>query len=60
MGFYIDETGKVRIPVVEEYDGHRGIVDAAYNAIRQWEFKPPTVKGKPVTVRVEQPFEFKP
>ncbi len=59
VGFYIDETGKVRIPIVEEYEGHRGIVDSAYNAILQWEFKPPTIKGKPVTVRVEQPFEFK-
>jgi len=59
VGFYIDETGKVRIPIVEEYEGHRAIVDAAYTAIRQWEFMPPTVKGKPVTVRVEQPFEFK-
>ena len=60
VGFYIDETGKVRIPIVEEYEGHRSLVDSAYNAILQWEFKPPTIKGRPVTVRVEQPFEFKP
>ena len=60
VGFYIDETGKVRIPIIEKYEGHRAIADAAYNAILQWEFKPPTVKGKPVCVRVEQPFQFKP
>lgn len=59
VGFYIDETGKVRIPVVEEYEGHRALIDAAYSAIRQWEFKPPTIRGRPVIVRVAQPFEFK-
>ncbi len=58
VSFFIDETGKVRIPIIEEYHGHRGLADAAYNAILQWKFKPPTVKGDPVIVRVKQPFNF--
>ena len=60
VSFFIDETGKVRIPVVESYEGHRGLADSAYNAILQWKFKPPTISGRPVVVRVSQPFDFKP
>ena len=60
VSFFIDETGKVRIPVIEEYEGHKGLADAAYNAILQWQFKPPTVRGRPVIVQVRQPFRFVP
>lgn len=60
VNFFIDETGKVRIPVIEPFEGNRGLADAAYNAILQWQFKPPTVKGKPVIVQVKQPFNFVP
>lgn len=57
--FYIDEQGRVRLP------GVRGSADAllanaALDAVGQWQFDPPTSKGRPVLVRVRQAFHFAP
>jgi TonB family protein len=57
--FFIDKQGKVRIPVVKEINGHRGLAESAYIAIQQWKFKPPTLHGQPVAAEVQQPFFFK-
>jgi len=57
--FFIDREGKVRIPVVKQMAAHRGLAQAAFAAIQQWKFKPPTVHGQPVVVEVQQAFHFK-
>lgn len=53
--FYIDETGKVRIPVVLE-TSHDYL--GAVAAVAKWRFTPPTAKGKPVLTRVRQTLSF--
>ncbi|KAF0093031.1 MAG: TonB family protein [Puniceicoccaceae bacterium 5H] len=60
VSFYIDEEGKVRMPVVTELNCDLNLAASAYDAVRQWRFEPPTVKGKPMIVRAEQRFVFKP
>ena len=59
--FFIDQTGKVRIPWLDEQQFQHvddTILDATYDALMQWEFTPPTNNGEPVTVRASQPFLF--
>ncbi len=56
--FFIDQEGHVRIPIVTEINGHRGLAVSAFMAIKEWEFKPPTVHGDPVLVKARQPFHF--
>jgi TonB family protein len=57
--FYIDEEGRVRIPVARE-TSDAGFANAAVDAVSQWQFDPPTSKGKPVLVHVVQIFTIKP
>jgi TonB family protein len=57
--FYIDESGKARIPVVTATD-HSLLGASAVAAVSQWRFEPPTRGGKPVLVRAEQVFSFYP
>jgi len=59
VDFYIDETGRVRMPAVGRSQDNP-LAWAAVQAVSQWRFAPPTVGGKPVTVHAEQVFEFKP
>lgn len=55
--FFIDETGKARLPmIVNQADGVLG--SAAATAVRQWRFEPPTHRGKPVLAIAEQVFVF--
>lgn len=56
--FYIDETGKVRLPVLY-YADNTTIARQALAAVAQWRFEPPTFKGKPVITRASQEFVFK-
>lgn len=59
--FFIDEAGRVRIPWLDEQELQHvddTILDATYDALMQWEFTPPTIGGRPVTVRASQPFVF--
>jgi hypothetical protein len=46
---YIDETGKVRAPNVESASSPL-LIRNAIKAVHYWQFKPPTIKGKPVLV----------
>lgn len=57
--FYIDETGRVRIPVVSRTD-HPLLGGAALAAVMQWQFETPVSRGRPVLVRAEQLFTFEP
>ncbi len=57
--FYIDETGRVRIPVVTGAP-YRLLASSAIAAVAQWKFEPPTRAGRPVLVRAEQTFAFAP
>lgn len=55
--FFIDENGAVRVPAVIDADfWELGVL--AMEAVRQWRFEPPTSRGRPVLVRVRQPFIF--
>ncbi|MCZ6674088.1 MAG: energy transducer TonB, partial [Verrucomicrobia bacterium] len=55
--FYIDETGKTRMPHVTEYS-HMDFGTSALLAVENWKFKPPLVRGKPVSIMVSQKFNF--
>ncbi len=58
MGFFIDTNGKVRMPVLLECNGDIRLAYAAYDALMQWEFNTPTVRGRPMMVRARQQFIF--
>ena len=60
--FYIDETGRVRMPSVsrETDEASEALSSAAITAVAQWQFDPPTVKGRAVLVLAQQDFNFKP
>jgi TonB family protein len=57
--FYIDESGKIRMPVVLEADKVEFAAEAIV-AVKQWRFVSPLKGGKPVKVKVKQAFNFKP
>lgn len=57
--FYIDEQGKVRVPVVVRADDPR-LGWAALGAIALWRFEIPRRGGHPVLVRAIQDFVFEP
>jgi TonB family protein len=59
VDFYIDEEGRVRIPVARA-TSDAVFANAAVDAVSQWQFEPPTSKGKPVLVHVVQIFTIKP
>lgn len=58
--FYIDEEGRVRLPAVSRAEAGSAFAASALEAVRQWRFDPPTVKGRPVLVLVTQEFNFMP
>lgn len=57
VDFYIDETGRVRMPTVSNY-ADATLAQAAVDAIDQWEFSVPTHNRRPVIVRATQWFAF--
>lgn len=59
MAFYIDEKGKVRMPMPMG-DADARLAGLAAEALRLWEFDPPTRRGRPVLVRAEADFIFEP
>jgi TonB family protein len=59
IDFYIDEEGRVRIPVARPTSDAE-FANAAVDAVSQWQFEPPTCKGKPVLVHAVQIFTIKP
>jgi TonB family protein len=60
--FYIDETGRVRMPSVsrETIEANEELAAVAVAAVGQWQFDPPLSKGRPVLVLAQQDFTFKP
>jgi TonB family protein len=58
VAFYIDESGAVRLPSVEAGEDPE-LAAAAIDALRNWKFEPPTVKGRAVLVRASQLFTFR-
>lgn len=59
VDFYIDETGRVRMPAIARADDP-ALADVAMAAVSEWRFAPPTRDGRPVKVRARLPFEFGP
>ena len=55
--FYIDENGLARMPSIDTSD-HPYLSEIAVEAVREWKFEPPTVKGNPVLVEASQEFTF--
>lgn len=58
VDFYIDETGKTRF-VAPASGANPMLAGIAVAAVTQWQFAPPTRKGKPVLVHAQQIFEFR-
>lgn len=58
VGFYIDETGRVRLPTVS-YADDDAVARLALAAVAQWRFEPPTSRHRPVVTRASQVFVFK-
>lgn len=59
VNFYIDEHGAVRMPYVTG-NPFQALANLAVDAVRQWQFEPPTRRGHPVLVQVQQVFKFSP
>jgi TonB family protein len=57
--FFIDESGRTRLPVLAEHNDHF-LASSALTAIKTWRFEPPTHRGKPVLVQAAQLFVFEP
>lgn len=60
--FFIDTEGRVRLPHVDHVRGEEidvRLLEAAQDALEEWEFNPPTVKGRKVVVELKQPFLFR-
>jgi len=53
--FLIDESGRVRIPVLHK-GANVSLANAAADALIQWEFEPPTRQGRPAIVIARQEF----
>lgn len=60
FSFYIDEAGRARIPALLRTEGSPdlGMLLAAQDALEQWQFEPPTKRGRPVKVKLAQTFVF--
>lgn len=60
--FYIDPQGRVRMPSVnkETIEANAELAAVAVMAVAQWQFEPPTSRGRPVLVLAHQDFDFKP
>lgn len=57
--FYIDVTGKVRMPAALEWPSDP-LAELAVAAVEQWQFEPPLHAGRPVLVLARQEFKFLP
>jgi TonB family protein len=57
--FYIDETGKPRMPVASE-GADPLLAASAIAAVQKWQFAPPTAHGTPTLAYAEQVFSFEP
>lgn len=57
MKYFIDEEGRVRVPVVLESSAPE-LGEAALHAIAQWRYPPPRVNGRPTIAIDLQTFQF--
>ncbi|MBA4136225.1 MAG: hypothetical protein C0518_02780 [Opitutus sp.] len=57
VDFYIDEEGRVRLPIVSASE-YPELASAAIFAVRQWKFAPPLRQGRPVLAFASQEFDF--
>jgi TonB family protein len=57
VDFYIDENGAVRMPAAL-VGSNPLLAGLAVNAVEKWQFTPPTYRGRPVMVHVQQTFNF--
>jgi outer membrane biosynthesis protein TonB len=58
VDFYVDESGRARMPVVVEMTS-AGHAQAAVDALNEWRFATPLRRGQPCAVRVQQRFVFR-
>ncbi|MCC5022200.1 MAG: TonB family protein [Candidatus Synoicihabitans palmerolidicus] len=58
IDFYIDESGKVRMPAIAS-DSFEELGTLAREAVRKWRFEPPRCRGRAMAVRARQEFRFK-
>jgi TonB family protein len=56
--FFIDESGKVRMPVLIELEGDIRLAEAANTALEQWRFETPRSRGRAVIAHARQEFIF--
>lgn len=59
VSFVIDETGGVRVPMVENADAPE-LADAALAVVSGWSYEPPTHDGRPVLVEERNVLTFRP
>lgn len=59
LDFIVDTEGRPRMPAVLPGASELHAISAV-SALEQWRFRPPTRKGRPVLVHVQQEFRFKP
>jgi TonB family protein len=57
VDFYVDETGRARLPMVVETT-HPAFSEAAVNALADWKFAVPMRGGRPTIARMQQTFVF--
>lgn len=57
VSFFVDDSGKVRVPVVTAADAPE-FAQAALNAVRQWRFDAPRKSGKKVNAFETWTFDF--
>ena len=56
--FYVDEEGRLRLPSVDS-SASPALIENAVDALQQWRFKPPTIKGKGVLVYAVRVVKFR-
>ncbi len=54
--FFIDQEGKVRMPIVKEFETEEMAAAIMLESLLKWRFEPPTRKGRPVMTRAVVPF----
>ena len=59
MKFFVDETGRVRVPIVVDCSVPE-LGRAALAAVEQWRFEPPRIAGHKTIVLETQTFSFGP
>jgi TonB family protein len=58
VSFYVDEEGRLRLPSVDS-SASPALIENAVDALQQWRFKPPAIKGKGVLVYAMRVVKFR-